>query len=418
MKDSIIERAVKELETKITKKKGEIEKKKEEKALFYEKNFPKINPGIVTKGIVVGKNKEGILVSIGLKEEGIISLDELSLKPFKNPDEVVKTGDKIEVIVLSCNNGNFVLSKKRADLKNSLDKIDRAFNNNATLEGIVSSQVKGGLLVDLGISGFIPVSHIKKEAIRNLDLYVGKEVRFKVIEFDRKKKEVILSLRKVQEDEEKEKRERLFNTLLEGEIIKGKIIKLTEFGAFVDIGGIDGLIPISEMSYKKIRHPEDILKKGEKVSVSVIKVDRENKKVSLSLKNTLPSPWEGIDKKLNVGSVVSGRVSRIMSEWAFVTIEDVEGFLPKREMDKEALEEGQEVKVKIIELNPKKERMTLSLRDIKKEEDIEKFLAKTGKGGFKLGEVLQSKYDRDSRYNKHSKDTKHNKKWKQLEEWE
>lgn len=415
MENDIISQAVRELETKITKKRVEIEKKEEEKTLFYEKNFPKINPGITTKGVVVGKSIDGVLVSIGLKEEGIIPLDELSLKPFKNPDEVVNIGDEIEVIVLSCNNGNFVLSKKRADLKNALDRIQNAFSNNEALEGIVSAQVKGGLLVDLGISGFVPVSHIKKEAIRNLDSYVGSKVRFKVIEFDRKKRELILSLRKVEEDEKKEKREKLLNRLLEGEIIEGKIIKLTDFGAFVDIGGMDGLIPISEISYKKIKHPRDVLKKGEVVSVSVIKVDRENKKVSLSLKNALPSPWEDIHKKLSIGSVVSGNVSRVMPEWAFVAIEDVEGFLPKREMDNEALKEGQEVKVKIIELNPKSERMTLSLRGLKKENEIDKFLAKPGKAGFKIGEILQSKH-RDNRYTKHIKDSKHSKRWRQAEE--
>lgn len=415
MENDIISRAVRDLETKITKERLGIEKIEKEKMLFYEKNFPKVNPGIVTKGVVVGKSTDGILVSIGLKEEGIIPFQELSLKTFKNPDEVVKVGDEIEVIILSNNNGNFLLSKKRADLKNMLDRISKAFNNNEIMEGVISSQVKGGLIIDLGIPGFIPASHIKKQAVRNFDAYVGKEVRFKVIEFDRKKKELVLSLRKVEEDEKKEKRERLFNTLQEGKVIEGKITKLTDFGAFVDIGGLEGLIPISEISYKKIKHPKDILKNGEVVSVSVIKIDRENNKVSLSLKNTLPSPWDDIQERLNVGSVVLGRVSKVMPTYAFVEIEDIEGFLPKREMEDEVLKEGQEVKVKIIELNPKDERMTLSLKGIKRDEKIERFLAKSDRGGFKLGEILKSK--RKDKYSKHIKEEKYSKKLMQLEEW-
>lgn len=415
MNEDIISQAVRELEIKITKESDEIKKKEEEKALFYEKNFPKINPGIVTKGVVVGKNRDGILVSIGLKEEGIVPLDELSLKPFKDPSEVVKIGDEIEVIVLSNKGGTFILSKKRAELKNILDRISKAFRNNETLEGKVSSQVKGGLLVDVGIPGFIPASHIKKEPIRNLDSYVGKEVRFKVIEFDRKKRELILSLKKVEEEEKKQRIEMLFNNLSEGKIIEGKVTRLADFGAFVDIGGIEGLIPISEISYKKIKHPKDVLKKGEIVSLSVIKLDRENKKISLSLKNTIPSPWENIQERLNVGSVVSGRVSKIMPTYAFVTIEDVEGLLPKREMNNESLKEGQEVNVKIIELNPKDEKMTLSLKGIKKEDDeIDRFLAKSEKRGFKLGEILESK-SKASKYSKLRKEAKYRKKY---EDWE
>jgi len=395
MENDIISRAVRELETKITKEKREEEKRAQEKRAFYEKNFPKINPGVITKGVVVGKTNNGILVSIGLKEEGIIPFNELSLKAFKNPDEVVKIGDKINVIVLSNNNGNFILSKKRADLKDILDKIQRAKRNNEVLSGIVSCQIKGGLIVDIGIPGFVPVSQIKQEPVRNLESYVGREVRFKVIEFNRKKRDVILSLKKVEEDEERERREKRINELLEGEIVSGKITSLADFGAFVDIGGLQGLIPVSEISYTKIKHPKDVLKKGDIVSVSVIKIDRENYRVSLSLKDTLPSPWENIGEKLKIGSVVCGRVSRLMPKWAFVTVEGVEGFLPKREIEGEVLREGQEVKVRIIELSPKKERMTLSLKGIKKEDDeIERFLAKPGRSGFKLGEILHSKKEK------------------------
>ncbi|MEW6102489.1 MAG: S1 RNA-binding domain-containing protein [bacterium] len=391
MENDIIKRAIKEVETKITKGVEKIEKKKKEEYTFYEKSLLKINPGIITKGIVVGKSNDGVLVSIGLKEEGIIPFNELSLKEFKSPDDVVQTGDEIEVIVLSNNNGSFILSKKRADLKNALDKIQNAFSKNEVISGMISSQVKGGLVVDLGIPGFIPISHIKKEPIRNLDSYVGKEVRLKVIEFDRKKKDVVLSLKKVEEDEKRERKERLINELLEGKIVAGKVTKLTDFGAFVDIGGIEGLVPVSELSYRKIKHPKDVLKKSETVSLVVIKVDRENNRVSLSLKDAMSSPWETIRERLDIGSVVSGRVSKIMPNYAFVEIEDVEGFLPKREMDKEVLSEGQEIEVRIIELNPEKQRMTLSLKGIKEENEVERFLANQRKGGFTLSEILESK---------------------------
>ncbi|MEW6680075.1 MAG: S1 RNA-binding domain-containing protein [bacterium] len=403
MENDIIKRAIREVETKIVKESDKAKKEKLEKASFYEKNFPKINPGIVTKGVVVGKSNEGILISIGLKEEGIIPFDELSLKEFKSPDDIVQTGDEIEVIVLSNNNGNFILSKKRADLKNALDRIQNAFSKDEVISGMISSQVKGGLVVDLGIPGFIPISHIKKEPVRNLESYVGKEVRLKILEFDRKKKDVVLSLRKVEEDEKRERRERLINELENGKIVSGKVVKLTDFGAFVDIGGIEGLIPVSELSYRNIKHPKEVLKKTDVVPLVVIKVDRENYRVSLSLKDALPSPWETIRNRLDIGSVVSGRVSKITPNYAFVTIDDVEGFLPKREMDKEALSEGQEIEVRVIELNPEKQKMTLSLKGIKEDNEVERFLRSQRKGGFTLSEILESKQNKKMQRSKRNK---------------
>ncbi|HAW50533.1 TPA: 30S ribosomal protein S1 [bacterium] len=402
MKDDIISRAIRELEDKITK---EIKEGKEDKQSFllYESGFKKINPGMIVEGVVVDCSREGILISTGTKQEGIIPLDELSLKDFKDPSEVVKIGDKINVIVLSLDNweGNPVFSKKRADLIKILGKLQNAFDNDSSVEGKVISQVKGGLVVDFdGVFGFIPQSQIRRTYVRNLEKYVGKTYELKIIEFNRKKRDIVLSIKKAEDERKKEKIKKVIGELNEGERVLGKIVKLTNFGAFVDLGGIDGLIPISELSHRRINHPKEIVKKGQKISVIVLNVDRENNKVSLSLKEIQPSPWESIKDKISVGSVISGKVTKVSSSYSFVKVdEEIEGFLPHRELGKgRTLEEGQEIKVKVIELDPKHKRLTLSLKNIKEESDeINAFLAKQEKWkGMKLGDVLSQKliYDK------------------------
>jgi 4-hydroxy-3-methylbut-2-enyl diphosphate reductase len=289
-----------------------------------------------------------------------------------------------------------ILSKKRADLKEILDKIAEAFKTNRPIEGEVLCQVKGGLIANVGIQGFIPVSHIRKEAVRNLDSYIGKRIKAKVLEFNRKKREVVLSIKAAEEEERKRKREEFLNNVVEGQIRKGRITKLTKFGAFVNLGEMDGLIPLSELSWRRIKHPRDVVKVGDKVNAVVIKVDRANGKISLSLKEAQTSPWEKIEERISVGSIVDGKITKVTPYYTFVEVDgEVEGLLPNREiLPSVILKEGQRVKVKVIGLESKQKRLILSLKKAEEErerEEIEAYLGQPGKGGIKLGEVLQGK---------------------------
>jgi 4-hydroxy-3-methylbut-2-enyl diphosphate reductase len=395
--DDVIARAIKDLEQKISTATLTPKKPEEERLEpLFEKHLKKIKQGSILSGIVVEITGDSVLVSVGGKQEGIIPLNELSLSPFTSPGEVVKVGEEIEVIILSTDDkfGNMILSKKRCDLKNALDRIARAFKDGTLIEGVVISQVKGGLLVDVGIEGFIPASHTRIERVRNLDSYLKKTLKLKVVKFDRKSRRIILSIKEAEEEDRKKRQDEFLEGVKEGQRLKGEICKVTGFGAFVCLGDIDGLVPISELSHRRIRHPKDVVSVGDAVDVVVLNVDRINKKVSLSLKEAQPSPWEKMIETLSVGSTVEGKVVKVFPNYAFVEVaEGVDGFLPKREMDGVAhLKEGSRIFVKIIDIDLENKRMVLSAKSIFEEEErrnISAYLGKQGKKGARMGDIIR-----------------------------
>ena len=396
--DDVIARAIKDLEQKISTPALLTEKLEEEEKLepLFEKHLKKIKQGNVLSGVVVEITKESVLVSVGGKQEGIIPLNELSLLHFDSPEEVVKIGEEVEVIILSIDDkfGNMLLSKRRCDLKNALDRIAEAFKGEALIEGKIISQVKGGLLVDVGIEGFIPASHTRIERVRNLDSYLEKTLKLKIIEFDRKARRVILSIKEVDEEDRKKRQDGFFEEIKEGQRLKGEICNVTGFGAFVSIGEVEGLIPISELSHRRIRHPKDVVRVGDIVEVVVLNVDKINRKVSLSLKETQLSPWEKMTETLSLGSTVEGKVVKVFPNYAFVEVaEGVDGFLPKREMDGTAnLKEGSKISVKIIDIDSENKRMVLSAKSVFEEEErknISVYLGKQSKKGARMGEIIR-----------------------------
>ncbi|MEN6521408.1 MAG: 30S ribosomal protein S1 [Armatimonadota bacterium] len=340
----------------------------------YSRTFRSLQEGDVVKGVVVHIDKEGVLVDVGTKSEGIVRPHELSRQANLQPEEVVQVGDKIDVYVMQSEDqdGGLVLSKKRADFERAWERVEEAHRSGKTLTAMVSDRVKGGIVVDLGIRGFVPASHVGSGKIKNLDKYVGQSIPLKVIEVDRDRRKVVLSNRLATEDEREKLRAETLKTLAEGQIRTGVVRRITDYGAFVDLGGIDGLLHISEMSWTRIKHPSDVVKVGDKIQVMVLKLNLDQGKVSLGLRQILPDPWAEVEARYHVGDIIKGNVSRLVPFGAFVQVEGgIEGIIPNSELavrrvskPEDVVSVGQEVEIKVIDVRPEERRMTLSLRQL------------------------------------------------------
>lgn len=377
---------------------------------LYEEGVKIIKDGMIIDGDVVQIDKEGVLVSVGAKTEGFIPIEELSIRRFSTPAEVISVGDKIKVYVLTTENeeGNLILSKKRADFENAWNKILTSFNQNDIITAKVIKRIKGGLLVDIeGVNGFIPASELGFLKERGLDDFLRKVLKLKILECDRNEKKVILSHKFAIEEEQKRNKQTLLDSLHPGKICKGKVVKITNFGVFVDLGGIDGLIHVSELAYRRIKHPKEIVRNvGESIEVMVIAVDKETGKVSLSLKQTQIDPWKEVSKQFEIGSVVTGVVSKIANAYIFVQIsEGIEGFVPLSELSitkvtsaSEVVKEREQVKVKVLDINPLERKMSLSLKRVYQDEEKQKvqtyLTTQNQKNGLgvTLGDVFKEKF--------------------------
>lgn len=349
----------------------------------YSGSFQSLIVGEVVEGVVVHIDREGVLVDVGTKSEGIIRPGELTRDQNANPEDVVSVGEKIKVYVVEreSSDGGPVLSKKRADFENAWDRVEKAHGEGGVLKAMVTDRVKGGLVVDLGIRGFVPASHVGSGKLKNLDKFVGQSMPFKVIEVDRERRKVVLSNRLAVEEEQEGLRKETLTTLKEGQIREGVVRRITDYGAFVDLGGVDGLLHISEMSWTRINHPSEAVKVGAKIQVMVLKLNLDQGRVSLGLRQILPDPWEDVKRIHSVSDVVKGTVTRLVPFGAFVQVEGgVEGIIPNSELaqrrvnnPEDVVSVGQEVEVKIIDLRPDERRLTLSLRQlqVQKERDRE-----------------------------------------------
>lgn len=287
-------------------------------------HMTKLHRGAVVTGTVVKLTHDEVYVDLGWKSEGIISLQELSVAPVSNPSEVVSVGDEIRVVVLKVENqeGNPVLSKRRAAEEEASERLEQLAESKEELQAKVTEVVKGGLLVDVGMRGFVPASQIQLGYVEDLKQFLGQTLRLRVIEFDPAKHKVVLSQKVILAEEQVSKRAELFETLQEGDTVTGVVRRLADFGAFVDIGGVDGLLHVSEMAYSRVKHPSEIVNVGDEVEVQVLKLDKEHSKVSLGLKQLKPSPWDAVAQKYALGSLVTGKVVRLAPFGAFVQLED------------------------------------------------------------------------------------------------
>ncbi|MBB6050369.1 30S ribosomal protein S1 [Armatimonas rosea] len=339
----------------------------------FDDSVRELRPGSVVKGTVVHIDSDGILVDVGTKSEGLVRPNEISREPLSREalEAEFPVGSEIRVVVLEEDkHGVIQLSKKRADFEKAWDRVQECLKSGETVMAKVSERVKGGLVVDLGIRGFVPASHVGNGKLKNLDKFVGTEIPLKVLEVDRGARKVVLSNRIATEEErEKQKAETLSN-LEEGQVRTGIIRRVTDYGAFVDLGGIDGLLHVSEMSWTRVKHPSDVVKVGQEVQVKILRLGSNEGRVSLGMRQILPDPWESVAEKYRTGDVVEGEVTRPVPFGAFVLLEGgIEGIIPNSELShrrvaraSDVVEAGQIVQVKVVDVRPDERRLTLSLR--------------------------------------------------------
>lgn len=334
--------------------------------------------GDIVTGNVVRIDKDEVLVDIGYKSEGVIPVSELSIRKSVNTADEVHLGEEIDALVMQKEDadGRLILSKKRAKFEKAWKRIEEAFESGAPVKGNVIEVVKGGLILDLGVRGFLPASLVDIRRVQDLQEYVGQELNCRVIEMNRNRNNVVLSRRAVLEEERKEVRQQIIDDLNVGDVVAGTISNIVDFGAFVDLDGIDGLIHISELSWTHINHPSEVLQVNQEVKVKVLDIDRDRQRISLGLKQTQEDPWQRIVAEHRINDVVGGRVTKIVAFGAFVEIyEGIEGLvhiseLANRHVERpdEVVSVGQQVRVKIIEIDSDRRRLSLSIKRVEGEE--------------------------------------------------
>lgn len=337
-----------------------------------EGGFKKLSKGDRVEATVIQVDKDRVFVDLGTKSEGVVPLAELTDTNIEHAQEHVKVGDKIQVIVLRPEGaeGNAVVSKKRADFEEAWDKIEQSFEEGKFLSALVVDRVKGGLVVDIGVRGFVPATHVGNGRLRNIEKFVGQNLQLKIIEIDRERKKVVLSNRQAEEERRVHAKENIFQNVTPGETLEGTVRRLVDYGAFIDLGGVDGLLHISEMSWMQIAHPKEMFKEGQKIKVMVLRLDPSAGKISLGHRQVLPDPWNLIRDAYTIGQKLTCTIGRIVQTGAFIKLaEGAEAFLPLSEMSmrrirraEEAVSEGQEIEVQIIDLRPDDRRMVLSMR--------------------------------------------------------
>jgi small subunit ribosomal protein S1 len=344
----------------------------------YDATLHPFQEGDVVTGHVVRIDNDEVLVDIGYKSEGVIPASELSIRKSVDPGEEVSLGEEVDALVLTKEDqdGRLILSKKRARFERAWRRIEAAADSGEPVSGTVIEVVKGGLIIDLGVRGFLPASLVDIRRVPNLDEYLGQPIECKVIELNRSRNNVVLSRRAVLEEQRKEDRERILDRLQPGQVVDGTISNIVDFGAFVDLDGIDGLIHISELSWSHVNHPSEILNIGDEVTVKVLDIDRDRQRISLGLKQTQEDPWQRVVDTYNIGDELEGTVTKVVTFGAFVEILDgVEGLVHISELaqhhvenPREIIQPGDDVRVKILEIDSDRRRLSLSIKRVEGQE--------------------------------------------------
>ena len=337
-----------------------------------EKTIKVFNDGDLVSGQVVKNDHDEVLLDICFKSEGVIPSRELSIRKDVNPEEVVALGDTIEALVLQKEDkeGRLILSKKRAQYERAWGDIEKVKENDGVVTGTVIEVVKGGLILDIGLRGFLPASLVEMRRVRDLAPYIGQQIEAKIIELDKNRNNVVLSRRAYLEETQSAVRSSFLNELEKGQVREGVVSSIVNFGAFVDLGGVDGLVHVSELSWKHIDHPSEVVEVGQPVTVEVLEVDLDRERVSLSLKATQEDPWQAFARTHALGQIVPGKVTKLVPFGAFVRVEDgIEGLvhiseLATRHVDlaEQVVSVGEEVFVKIIDIDMDRRRISLSLK--------------------------------------------------------
>ncbi|MCC9623679.1 30S ribosomal protein S1 [Thalassospira sp. MA62] len=370
-----------------------------------------INRGQIVTGTVVKIEDKQALIDIGYKTEAILPISEVSSMHLDDLNESLQVNDEIRVKVKKVTDEEVVVSKKDVDAEAAWDQIVEKFESGEVFEVMVKDKVKGGLVVDIGIRGFIPASLVESHFVEDFSSYLNNPITVKVVEIDREKNRVILSHKAVVEEEMSAKKSETLESLEVGQVIEGTVQRLTDFGAFVDIGGVDGLVHISEMAHSRVEKPSDVVTEGDRVKVKVLGLDLDNEKVKLSIKETQPGPWETIEGKIQPGDVIEGTVKRLVTFGAFVEVApQVEGLLHISQIanrhiatPSEVLSEGQEVKVKVLDVHLDDKKISLSMRALEsseptRQDDDQALLDEySDQGGFSVSELTGDDSSDDSK---------------------
>src|SRR3989441_7231632 len=340
----------------------------------YDATLSHFDEGDVVTGKVVRIDNDEVLVDIGYKSEGVIPSNELSIRKSVDPHDEVELGEEVDALVLTKEDqdGRLIMSKKRARFERAWRRIEAAQESGEPIPGTVIEVVKGGLIIDLGVRGFLPASLVDIRRVPNLDEFLGQTLECKVIELNRSRNNVVLSRRAVLEEQRREDRERILDRLQPGLIVEGQISNIVDFGAFVDLNGIDGLIHISELSWSHVNHPSEVLAIGDTVKVKVLDIDRDRQRISLGLKQTQEDPWQRIVDTYSVGDELEGKVTKVVTFGAFVEILDgVEGLVHISELaqhhvesPREIVHPSDEIRVKILEIDSERRRLSLSAKRV------------------------------------------------------
>lgn len=367
--------------------------------------FPQLNVGDTVTGTVVKVEEKQVLVDIGYKTEGIVPISELSSLHVELPSDVVSEGDSLTLQVKKVEDDEIVLSKKAVDAAKAWEELEEKFNNREVFETVVKEVVKGGLVVDVGIRGFIPASLVETYYVEDFSDYQGKPLEVIIEELDQSQNRIILSHRAVAEKEAERKKADLLDSLEEGQVLEGTVQRLTNFGAFVDLGGIDGLVHISQLAHEHVEKASDVVSEGDTINVEVLSVDRDNERISLSRKATLPGPWSNIGERVASGDVLEGTVKRLVSFGAFIELfPGVEGLVHISQIanrhigtPQEVLEIDQKVNVKVLDVNEEEERISLSIKELEQEQEqaeVKNYEKDEDSSGFQLGDVIGDKLDK------------------------
>src|ERR1700710_1507320 len=337
-----------------------------------DKTIKYFNDGDIVEGTIVKVDRDEVLLDIGYKTEGVIPSRELSIKHDVDPSEVVSVGDEVEALVLTKEDkeGRLILSKKRAQYERAWGTIEELKEKDEAVKGTVIEVVKGGLILDIGLRGFLPASLVEMRRVRDLQPYIGKEIEAKIIELDKNRNNVVLSRRAWLEQTQSEVRSEFLNQLQKGAIRKGVVSSIVNFGAFVDLGGVDGLVHVSELSWKHIDHPSEVVEVGQEVTVEVLDVDMDRERVSLSLKATQEDPWRHFARTHAIGQIVPGKVTKLVPFGAFVRVEEgIEGLVHISELSQSHVEVPEQVVqvndavfVRVIDIDLERRRISLSLK--------------------------------------------------------
>lgn len=353
--------------------------------------------GDLVTGQVTKVEEKQVIVNIpDSKMDGIIPISELSSLHIEKAEDAVKEGEQLTLEVIKVEEDALILSKRRAEAEKAWVDLQEKFEKGEPIEAEIKDIVKGGLVVDLGVRGFVPASLVEDYFVEDFTDYKGKRMTFKIVELDRDKNRLILSHRDIVREEKEKKKRDVLAGLEPGQVLEGTVQRVTNFGAFIDIGGVDGLVHISQLSHEHVNHPSEVVEVGEKVTVKVLSVDLDNERISLSIKETLPGPWANVSEKLAKGSVVEGTVKRLVSFGAFVEVlPGVEGLVHISQISNkhiatphEVLKEGQTVQVKVLDVNEEEKRISLTMKDFEQSEEETAYQLPDENRGFQLGDVI------------------------------